>query len=348
MTQTTAESHYIGIDVSTGSVRASLVTKSGKTVASSTHETTTWRDRHDHRSFEQSTTDIWDGGRDHRAEEEAEFINGTGSIMLDYLGGKMSLEMEIPKNLWLKNNMDPSRFSNRQFFDLPDFLTYKATTDSSRSFCSLTCKCSYVPNAGWQKDFFNQIGLNEPAEREYAQVGAAEGDLLIAWNAGGQRPYLRRLRKSWAYSKGPPYAGWLGTVAARYEENGKVFDIIPTVQESGHRLTAVAGTSTCHIVQSPEGIFVEGVWGPYKDPILSGWWMNEGGQSSTGQLIEFILTTHPAYPELVKMGKDQQRNIHTILEETLEKLRVGIKHRLSVSVSVKCNVERKLVDRSYI
>ncbi|KAF8164863.1 hypothetical protein B0H34DRAFT_793318 [Crassisporium funariophilum] len=61
MTQTTAESHYIGIDVGTGSVRASLVTKSGKTVASSTYETTTWRNRHDHRLFEQSTTDIWDG-----------------------------------------------------------------------------------------------------------------------------------------------------------------------------------------------------------------------------------------------------------------------------------------------
>ncbi|KAF8164857.1 hypothetical protein B0H34DRAFT_214475 [Crassisporium funariophilum] len=387
MTQTTAESHYIGIDVGTGSVRASLVTKSGKTVASSIYETTTWRDRHDHRIFEQSTTDIWDGvtkvikaclkesgvppaavkglgfdatcslavadfeGRpivvtkgedlgnrgerniilwaDHRAEEEAELINGTGSIVLDYVGGKMSLEMEIPKILWLKNNMDPSRFSNCQFFDLPDFLTYKATTDSSRSCCSLTCKCSYVPKAGWQKDFFNQIGLNELADREYAQVGAAEGDLLIAG-----MPVGKGLSKKAAEELGllegtavgsaliDAYAGWLGTVAARYEENGKVSDIIPTVQESGHRLAAVAGTSTCHIVQSPEGIFVDGVWGPYKDPILSGWWMNEGGQSSTGQLIEFILTTHPAYPELVKMGKDQQRNIHTILEETLEKLRV--------------------------
>ena len=56
--------------------------------------------------------------------------------------------------------------------------------------------------------------------------------------------------------------------------------------------------------------------------------MTEGGQSSTGQvhfaffkkicisynhfqLIDFIITTHPAYQELVKLGHEQQKNIHT-------------------------------------
>ena len=59
--------------------------------------------------------------------------------------------------------------------------------------------------------------------------------------------------------------------------------------------------------------------------------MTEGGQSSTGQvhfalaffknfkfltynhsqLIDFIITTHPAYQELVKLGQEQQKNIHT-------------------------------------
>jgi len=87
-------------------------------------------------------------------------------------------------------------------------------------------------------------------------------------------------------------------------------------------LAAVAGTSTCHIIQSPQDIFIDGVWGPYKDPIISGWWMNEGGQSSTGQLIDFIITTHPAYQELVKLGQEQKKNIYTVLEERLEKIRL--------------------------
>lgn len=58
----------------------------------------------------------------------------------------------------------------------------------------------------------------------------------------------------------------MGTVAARYKENGKLSDVLPSLDESRHRLAAVAGTSTCHIVQSPEGVFVNGVWGPYKVP----------------------------------------------------------------------------------
>ncbi|KNZ76848.1 FGGY carbohydrate kinase domain-containing protein [Termitomyces sp. J132] len=338
------ETYYIGIDVGTGSVRASLVKKDGSVVASSIHDTITYRDPNDHRIFEQSTTNIWSnicaavkdclsssntspsavkglgfdatcslavsdfqgepiivtkgerlgqyGDRnvvlwaDHRAEKEADLINSTESIVLDYVGGVMSLEMEIPKILWLKNHMDPTLFSRCQFFDLPDFLTYRATSNVTRSCCSLTCKCSYVPKS-------EELGLIE---------GTPVGSGLI-----------------------DAYAGWLGTVAARYKEDGILSEIIPSLDTSQHRLAAVAGTSTCHLVQvcqSPKGVFVNGVWGPYKDAVFQGWWMNEGGQSSTGQLIDFILTTHPAYTKLVELAKVQEKNIHTVLQEILEELRI--------------------------
>uniref|UniRef100_A0A8H7XZA8 Pentulose kinase n=1 Tax=Psilocybe cubensis TaxID=181762 RepID=A0A8H7XZA8_PSICU len=364
-------SYYIGIDVGTGSVRACLVDNSGQVKSISTQNTKTWRDSHDSNIFEQSTTDIWAAGlgfdatcslavtdfegepiavtkgetlgrhgernvilwADHRAEAEANFINGTGSIVLDYVGGKMSLEMEIPKILWLKRNMDPQLFARCQFFDLPDFLTYRATTDSARSCCSLTCKCSYVPTTGWQKDFFKQIGLQELVERDYAQIGVREGDeVLIAGMPVGQG-LSNTAAKELGLVPGTPvgsalidaYAGWLGTIAARYTENGVLSNEIPSIEESGRRLAAVAGTSTCHIVQSQKGIFVDGVWGPYKDPIINGWWMNEGGQSSTGQLIDFVLTNHPAYPEAVKIGKEEGKNVHTLIQERLERLRTTYK-----------------------
>jgi len=61
---------------------------------------------------------------------------------------------------------------------------------------------------------------------------------------------------------------------------------------------------------------------------MPGYWMNEGGQSSTGQvrgadidrlpsrayypaqLIHFITTTHPAYPGLLKTAKEENSNPH--------------------------------------
>lgn len=103
---------------------------------------------------------------DHRAKAEANLINASGSMVLKYVGGTMSLEMEIPKVLWLKKHMPKEVFESSMFFDLPDFLTYKATGDMARSNCSLACKCSYVPpgvegSKGWNEDFFKKIGLEE-------------------------------------------------------------------------------------------------------------------------------------------------------------------------------------------
>jgi ribulose kinase len=91
--------------------------------------------------------------------------------------------MEIPKVLWLKKHMPPALFARCQFFDLPDFLTYRATRDSTRSYCSLTCKCSYVPSeAGWQADFFRRIGLGEFVDDGYRQLGAMQKEHVL--NAG--------------------------------------------------------------------------------------------------------------------------------------------------------------------
>ncbi|CCM03980.1 uncharacterized protein FIBRA_06136 [Fibroporia radiculosa] len=380
-----AETYYIGVDVGTGSVRAGLVKHDGTLVASSTETTITYRDHNDHRIFEQSTNNIWDGmcktiravlseakvapsdvkglsfdatcslavsdmngdpvvvtkgdkmgeigdrnvilWADHRAEKEAELINSTGSVVLDYVGGTMSLEMEIPKTLWLKKHMKPERFARCQFFDLPDFLTYRATGDNSRSCCSITCKCSYVPTkSGWQAEFFQKIGLSEFVHNGYKQLGAAEQQVLTAGLPVG-KGLSKKAAEELGLLEGTPvgsavidaYAGWLGTVAARYRENGKLVETVPSIDESRHRLAACAGTSTCHIVQSRKGVFVNGVWGPYQGAIFPGWWMNEGGQSSTGQLIDFMITTHPAYSKLQQLAEEQKTNIHDVLETELNK-----------------------------
>lgn len=266
---------------------------------------------------------------DHRAEEEAETINSQPSdSVLAFVGGVMSLEMEIPKTLWLKRRMKPELFGRCQFFDLPDFLTYKATGVNARSTCSLTCKCSYVPNSGWQEAFFKRIGLEEFVHNGYKQI-QGEHEILTAGLPVGNG-LSKQAASELGLLEGTPvgsavidaYAGWLGTIAARYTEHGKLSDYVPNLDDSSHRLAACAGTSTCHIVQSRKDVFVNGVWGPYKDPVFPDWWMNEGGQSSTGQLIDFTIKSHPAYNELKKLADDQKTNIHSILHDELEKLRV--------------------------
>lgn len=86
--------------------------------------------------------------------------------------------MEIPKVLWLKGHMPESAFKQCQFFDLPDYLTYRATSSLQRSACSLVCKFSYLPQSGWRPEFFEKIGLSDLVNSHYRQLG--DGEVLTA------------------------------------------------------------------------------------------------------------------------------------------------------------------------
>lgn len=118
---------------------------------------------------------------DHRPERETELINATGHNLLRYVGGKMSIEMEIPKVLWLKNHMPAELFDKCKFFDLGDALTMLATGNETRSFCSTVCKQGYVPVGvdgsvkGWQEDFYDAIGLGDLTRDNFKRMGGVDG-----------------------------------------------------------------------------------------------------------------------------------------------------------------------------
>ena len=118
---------------------------------------------------------------DHRPVQETNKINATKHNLLRYVGGKMSIEMEIPKVLWLKNNMPPELFARCKFYDLADALTHMATGNEVRSFCSTVCKQGYVPVGvdgsvkGWQEDFLKEIGLPELTEDNFKRMGGVDG-----------------------------------------------------------------------------------------------------------------------------------------------------------------------------
>ena len=72
--------------------------------------------------------------QDHRAIKEAEEINAGKHPVLDCVGGVMSPEMEPPKLLWLRKNLYDECWKRAgHFFDLVDYLTYRATGSTVRS-----------------------------------------------------------------------------------------------------------------------------------------------------------------------------------------------------------------------
>lgn len=131
---------------------------------------------------------------DHRPVEETDKVNSTKHKLLKYVGGKMSIEMEIPKVLWLKNNMPPEVFDRCKFYDLADALTHLATGSETRSFCSTVCKQGYVPVGvdgsvkGWQEDFYEEIGLGDLTKDNFQRMGGVNGVVRLPTLAGVRVP----------------------------------------------------------------------------------------------------------------------------------------------------------------
>ena len=268
---------------------------------------------------------------DHRAEEEARLINSQHHKVLDYVGGTMSLEMEMPKILWLRRHWPAAKFDSAQFFDLPDYLTFRATGSRARSNCSLVCKCGYIPpgpagsEIGWQPDFLERIGLGCLGPH-YDALGGIPGKQGLVLTAG--MPVGAGLSEEAASELGllphtpvssaliDAYAGWVGTAAAK--SLGQDETTHTSLHDAQSRLVAIAGTSTCYCIQSEQGVHVPGVWGPYHHAVFPHCWINEGGQSSTGQLIDAVLQTHPAYATTLSEAHARQCSVYSLLEESLE------------------------------
>jgi len=222
---------------------------------------------------------------DHRATAEAERCNATGHQVLDFVGGAISPEMETPKLMWLKQHVPGSWQRAGHFFDLADFLTWRATGSTARSQCTLTCKWTYLPQqGGWQRDFFEAVGIPDMLERgglpdDVSAIGADLGPLTTEAARGLGLTTACRV----ATGMIDAHAGMLGLLG------GMAGDA-----EIERNAGLIAGTSTCLMALSPQMRAVPGVWGPYLGAVLPGLWLNEGGQSATGALLDHIIAWHGA------------------------------------------------------
>ncbi|MGG8088933.1 FGGY-family carbohydrate kinase [Klebsiella aerogenes] len=231
---------------------------------------------------------------DHRATEQAERINASRHPVLQYVGGTISPEMETPKLLWLKENRPQIFAAARHFFDLADYLTWRATGDLTRSVCTVTCKWTYLAHEKrWDADYFRQIGLAELAEEDFARIGQRIvdpgtpcGDGLTA--AAAEEMGLP-VGTPVAVGMIDAHAGGIGTVGVL---NGAV-----------NNMAYVFGTSSCTMTTTEKAVFVPGVWGPYYSAMVPGYWLNEGGQSAAGAAIDQLLSFHPAAAEAREQAK---------------------------------------------
>eukprot|EP00614_Pseudopedinella_elastica_P035394 CAMPEP_0172618292 /NCGR_PEP_ID=MMETSP1068-20121228/78860_1 /TAXON_ID=35684 /ORGANISM="Pseudopedinella elastica, Strain CCMP716" /LENGTH=636 /DNA_ID=CAMNT_0013424427 /DNA_START=108 /DNA_END=2018 /DNA_ORIENTATION=+ len=268
---------------------------------------------------------------DHRAKAQADRINAGGHEALRTVGGTISLEMEVPKLLWLKEEMAdkwlggaaPEKERFGKFFDLSDWLVYRATGTDTRSLCTTVCKWNYdalgdpeggSPPKGWDADFLASIGLSELLEAKGSPIGESVAEPGQPVGAGLAAEAAADLGLAVGTPVGvgmiDAHAGGLGVLGALVtdpyadEAAGEAAgEAVVSADQMEGRMALIAGTSCCHMLSSKEPVFVPGVWGPYKSAMLPGMFLNEGGQSTAGKLLDFVVQTHAAYQEVLKLAE---------------------------------------------
>ena len=273
---------------------------------------------------------------DHRAEAEADFINATEYDLLKYVGGNVSLEMECPKLLWLKNHLYEECYKRAgAFFDLPDFLTFMATGSDVRSLCSTVCKWNYdAIDMQWSKDFFKQINLHELIEDNFKKIGSV---LKYPGEPIGNGLSKEAAKKMGLLEKTPVSVSMIDAHAGALALLGCQNPELSEIECMTSKMAIICGTSSCHMSLTNDLVLTPGIWGPYKHAIIPNMYLNEAGQSATGILIDYIIKSHPSYNELVKKVSSHNTiygHLNSVILNLSEKQKLSSFHKLTESVHV--------------
>ncbi|MCA1322507.1 FGGY-family carbohydrate kinase [Herbaspirillum sp. alder98] len=246
---------------------------------------------------------------DHRAIVQADRINAIGHEVLNYVGGRISPEMETPKLLWLRENK-PDVFDRAwQFMDLTDFLTWRASGDLARSICTVTCKWTYLAHERrWDESYFHAIGLGVLADEAFARIGQR---IVAPGTALGQGLTPQAALQLGLCAGTPVAAGVIDAHAGG----------IGTVGVDGDPFTSLAyvfGTSSCTMSSTREPVFVPGVWGPYFSAMVPDAWLIEGGQSVAGAAIDHLLSMHPFASVAQRQAREKGRSLLATLAERIQ------------------------------
>ncbi|KAK7416848.1 nuclear pore complex subunit [Neonectria punicea] len=227
----------------------------------------------------------------------------------------VSIEVEMMKILWLKENMDQEIFARCKFSRLVDVLTRMATGMEIRNLP--------IPyDVGFEEQLSRVVDLDNMSEcscKLIDGVNEVKGPFQSAGEPIG--PLFEKAGRDLGLPSGiavgvgvtDAYAGWIGTVGANVNPGPKHLDkkvVTEDTRQSKTRFPAI-------VARSNNLVFVKGFWGPNQDVRLIGSWLGESGGSTTCDLLRHTLETHPAYRETMAEVVQQRTNIYDYMNKHL-------------------------------
>ncbi|SEA74336.1 ribulokinase [Eubacterium aggregans] len=242
---------------------------------------------------------------DIRAAKQAKRMYETGHDALKYNGyGMVSAECLPAKALWLKENEPEVYHTATRFYECTDWLIHRLTGEYTASINCASCRWYYnAEEGGYPVDFYNTIGLEDLVEKLPSRV-MAMGDLV-----GGLTP---EAAEAMGLVPGIPVGeggadAFVGVIGLNAVQPGK--------------LTLITGSSHLHIAQFKEAIHSKGIWGSYPDAIVKGLQMVEGGQTSTGSIVNWV--KEQLCGNYKAQAAEEGVSVYDILNREAEKLPIG-------------------------
>lgn len=214
---------------------------------------------------------IW---MDVRANEEADAVFATGDAALDLNSaghGPVSAEWMIPKALWLKHN-DPEVYDRAyRICVYQDYLTFHLTGEWAASLDNVGLRWHYRNReGGWAKSLVEALGI---------------GDLIDKWPPRVTAPgeVVGTLTTAAAEALGLPQS-------VKVVQGGAdaLIGLIGLGVAQPGQLAVITGSSHLQFGVTEAHLSAPGVWGAYADIVYPDRYIIEGGQTSTGSIINWL------------------------------------------------------------
>ena len=209
---------------------------------------------------------------DVRAAEQAGRIAAMDDPALKYCGfGNLSAEWMPCKALWLKENEPECYTLARRIVESVDWITHRMTGAETLSLNNVSVRWFYDnKRGGWPRAFYEKIGLGDLFEKFPAEVlpmGAPVG------------PLRGEAAKEMGLVPGIPVAeggadAHTGVIGLNVTRPG--------------RMALITGSSHLHLGLSETEINAKGILGAFPDAIIPGLNLVEGGQISTGSVVNWV------------------------------------------------------------
>ena len=214
---------------------------------------------------------IW---MDMRSGSVTERVAGCGdpALKVNSAGaGPVSAEWMVPKALWLKENEPETFDAAAHICEFQDYLNFHLTGRMVASINNASVRWHYGSrDGGYQPGLLGRLGLDALLEkwpREVLPLGDVIGGLTAAAADHLGLPAGLPVAQGGADA----FIGMIGLGVVR-----------------PGRLAFITGSSHLHLGLSDTEFHGKGVWGTYADAVIPGLHVVEGGQTSTGSVVNWF------------------------------------------------------------